>query len=89
MPTALLLAWTLDAAFGEPPNAVHPVAWLGRLLGPLGQRLCTWPRVPAFIGGALAWGAIAAALAGLAHFANSAITALPCAPNAATASRVS
>ncbi len=77
MSAALLIAWTLDAAFGEPPNAVHPVAWLGRLLGPLGQRLCAWRRVPAFIGGSLAWGAIAAALAVLAHAAESALTALP------------
>jgi len=28
----VLLAGLLDAAFGEPPNAVHPVAWLGRLV---------------------------------------------------------
>ena len=77
MAAALLIAWTLDATFGEPPNAVHPVAWLGRLLGPLGKRLCSWPRVPAFIGGALAWAAIAAALAGLAHLAENAITGLP------------
>lgn len=77
MSAALLMAWTLDAAFGEPPNAVHPVAWLGRLLGPLGQRLCTWRRVPAFIGGSLAWGAIAAGLAVMAHAAQSALTALP------------
>ena len=77
MPAALLIAWTLDAAVGEPPNAVHPVAWLGRLLGPLGARLCTWRRGPAFVGGALAWGAIAAALAVTAHAIESAITPLP------------
>lgn len=77
MPVALLIAWTLDAAVGEPPNAVHPVAWLGRLLGPLGQRLCVWRRVPALVGGSLAWGAIAAALAVTAHAAESAITPLP------------
>ncbi len=77
MPAALLIAWTLDAAVGEPPNAVHPVAWLGRLLGPLGQRLCALRRVPAFVGGSLAWGAIAAALAVTAHAAESAITPLP------------
>ena len=82
MPAALLIAWTLDAAVGEPPNAVHPVAWLGRLLGPLGQRLCAWRRVPAFIGGSLAWGAIAAALAVMAHAAESAITTLPWAAGA-------
>jgi len=80
MPAALLIAWTLDAAVGEPPNAVHPVAWLGRLLGPLGQRLCAWRRAPAFIGGALAWGAIAAALAVGAHAAETAIHDLPWAP---------
>ena len=26
MPAALMIAWALDAAVGEPPNAVHPVA---------------------------------------------------------------
>lgn len=26
---ALLIAVALDGAFGEPPNAVHPVAWIG------------------------------------------------------------
>ena len=36
---ALLLAWALDAAFGEPRSAWHPVAWFGRLMAPLGQRL--------------------------------------------------
>jgi len=82
MPAALMIAWALDAAVGEPPNAVHPVAWLGRLLGPLGQRLCAWRRVPALVGGSLAWGAIAAALAVAAHAAESAITDLPWAAGA-------
>src|SRR5438552_1973717 len=29
---ALLLAYALDLAFGEPPNHFHPVAWMGRLI---------------------------------------------------------
>ena len=29
---ALLIAVALDRAFGEPPNAVHPVAWMGSLI---------------------------------------------------------
>jgi len=29
---ALLIALTLDLIFGEPPNAWHPVAWLGKLI---------------------------------------------------------
>lgn len=28
----LLLAYALDLAFGEPPAAVHPVVWMGRLI---------------------------------------------------------
>lgn len=77
MPAALLIAWMLDAAVGEPPNTVHPVAWLGRLLGPLGRRLSAWRRGPALIGGALAWGLIAVALAVMAYAAERALVTLP------------
>lgn len=31
MPLILLLALLLDLAFGEPPNALHPVAWMGKV----------------------------------------------------------
>lgn len=62
LPAALLIAWTLDACFGEPPNVLHPVAWLGRVLGPVGRRLSSWRPLPAFVGGALAWLAIASVL---------------------------
>ena len=34
----VLLAGLLDVAFGEPPNAVHPVAWLGSLIAFLERR---------------------------------------------------
>lgn len=67
LPAALLIAWMLDAVFAEPPDAWHPVAWLGRLLGPVGSRLCRWPPPAAFIGGALAWVLIAAILGMAAH----------------------
>lgn len=77
IPAALLIAWMLDAAVGEPPNAVHPVAWLGRLLGPLGRRLSAWRRAPALAGGALAWSLIATALAVMAYAAEHALAALP------------
>lgn len=77
MPAALLIAWGLDSVLGEPRDALHPVAWLGRLLGPLGRRLCTWRRVPAFVGGALAWGGIATVLAVVAHAIQSAVARLP------------
>ncbi len=34
----VLLAGLLDAILGEPPNALHPVAWLGRLIAALDRR---------------------------------------------------
>lgn len=64
---ALLIAWWLDARFGELPNRLHPVAWLGRLLGPVGAVLLRWPAGLAFAGGAFAWCLLAATLAGAAH----------------------
>jgi len=63
---AVPLAWTLDARFGEPRDAWHPVAWLGRAFTPIGRRLRDLPPAPAFVGGALAWSAGAIAIGGLA-----------------------
>jgi adenosylcobinamide-phosphate synthase len=34
----VLLAGVIDVAFGEPPNAVHPVVWIGRLVTALERR---------------------------------------------------
>ena len=63
---ALLLAWGWDALFGEPRDALHPVAWLGSLLGPAGSWLAARPAPVAFAGGALAWLVLAAAAGALA-----------------------
>ncbi|WP_135364567.1 CobD/CbiB family cobalamin biosynthesis protein [Halosimplex halophilum] len=41
---AVGLALALDAAVGEPPTRTHPVAWFGRLVGPL-DRAWAHPRV--------------------------------------------
>ena len=41
---AVGLALALDAAVGEPPTRLHPVAWFGRLVGPL-DRAWTRPRL--------------------------------------------
>lgn len=60
---ALLLAWLWDAALGEPPNALHPVAWLGQLLKPLGDWLVAQSDFVAFVGGALMWTVLVAILA--------------------------
>ena len=74
---ALLLAWAWDAALGEPRNALHPVAWLGRLLGPLGRGLLRLPPAAAFVGGALVWLALALCLAAAAWFWQQQALALP------------
>ncbi len=36
-PLILLLALLLDLAFGEPPNALHPVAWMGKVAAGLSK----------------------------------------------------
>ena len=74
---ALLLAWAWDAALGEPRNALHPVAWLGRLLGPLGRGLLRLPPAAAFVGGALVWLALALCLATAAWLWQQQALALP------------
>jgi adenosylcobinamide-phosphate synthase len=57
---AVLFAFWLDRAFGEPPVRWHPVVWMGKYLGWLGGRIA--PRETsagsdwrAFSAGALAW----------------------------------
>lgn len=52
---ALAGAWALDARFGEPRSAWHPVAWFGRLWAPVGHRLRALPAAAAFMAGAAAW----------------------------------
>ena len=74
---ALLLAWAWDARWGEPRNAWHPVAWLGQLLGPLGRRLLPLPAVAAFVGGALAWCAVAGLCMAAAWALQAALKAWP------------
>jgi len=63
---AVPLAWAIDARFGEPRDAWHPVAWLGRALAPVGRRLRTLNPAPAFVGGAVVWLIGAGAIAWLA-----------------------
>ncbi len=53
--SAILLAWLIDAAFGEPRSAWHPVAWFGRAMQPLGRWLPSLAPVAALAAGALAW----------------------------------
>ena len=74
---ALLLAWAGDACFGEPRNALHPVAWLGHVLGPVGRRLLGLGPAAAFTGGALAWLLMATLLAVAGGLAQARLAAWP------------
>lgn len=59
--SAVLVAAGLDATLGEPPAAVHPVVWMGRLLDQAGRRVPATPPARARVLGGLAWTAGAAA----------------------------
>ena len=66
----LLAAIALDLAFGEPPDRVHPVAWLGRALGAGRRRWCRGSRLSLLLRGAgvtLAVAALAGLGGGLLH----------------------
>jgi adenosylcobinamide-phosphate synthase len=70
---AVLVAFALDLALGEPPPTVHPVVWIGHALSSLGA---PWPAQPprgAFLRGMTAWLALAAICVGLAIAAEYAI----------------
>ena len=69
----LALAMLLDVGVGEPPRALHPVVWMGRLLTTLERRAPTQPRAR------LAYGALVALVvpAGWALLALLAQRALP------------
>jgi adenosylcobinamide-phosphate synthase len=50
---ALLIAVALDRAFGEPPNAIHPVAWMGSAIGWGRDWALRRSRVDQFVRGAI------------------------------------
>ena len=66
MSVVLLLALWIDRRWGEPPVAIHPVVWIGHYLKVCGRVTVRCPTAPAFVLGALAWMAGAAAAGVLA-----------------------
>jgi adenosylcobinamide-phosphate synthase len=74
---ALALAWAVDARFGEPRNAWHPVAWFGRACAPLGRALLPLRPAVAMASGALAWGLAVAGVAVTAWALHRGLSALP------------
>ncbi len=74
---AVPLAWALDARFGEPRDAWHPVAWFGSAVAPVGRRLKRLRPASAFTVGALAWFTIAIVLGVSAWALQQGLLALP------------
>ena len=50
-PLVLAVAIAIDLVLGDPPNALHPVAWLGWLIRPLSRALPTEGRALPFVSG--------------------------------------
>jgi adenosylcobinamide-phosphate synthase len=73
----LVVAVIVDLAFGDPPNAVHPVAWLGRLVDALVARAPRRGPRRQLAAGALLVGLVVASVGGLAALFSHAAGALP------------
>lgn len=67
---SLLIAVALDRAFGEPPNAVHPVAWMGSAIAWGRDWALRALRIGQFVRGALVALALPVACATVASFAD-------------------
>ncbi|MDM0016857.1 adenosylcobinamide-phosphate synthase CbiB [Variovorax saccharolyticus] len=83
IPIAVLwLALAIDRWLGEPPLRWHPVVWIGRYLGWIGQRVAPPAGAPArrlaaFAGGAIAWCAGAALVLAAAGAIEAAANRMP------------
>ncbi|WP_394845593.1 adenosylcobinamide-phosphate synthase CbiB [Pendulispora brunnea] len=67
-PLVLAAAYALDGAFGEPPNRLHPVAWMGSIIGHARRwALGAQGRWGQLARGAIVALAIPAAFAAMAH----------------------
>jgi adenosylcobinamide-phosphate synthase len=69
-------AWLLDATLGEPPAALHPVVWMGKLCAPLTRMAKRAPLVELSLG-TLYVAAVTCGFAALVWFAVRALSQLP------------
>ncbi len=60
---ALLVAFALDVLVGEPPNALHPVVWMGNAIAPLTRLRGREPWQELLLGGAYALTVVTACFA--------------------------
>src|SRR6266404_5996684 len=69
---SLIVAAALDLTLGDPPNRLHPVAWMGRAIGTGRRWLCHGGPPRLFVGGAL----VTLTVMGVAAGAGAAVAAL-------------
>jgi len=69
---AVAVAAVVDVLLGDPPNRLHPVAWMGRALGVGRRALCHGGRVRLLLGGAF----VTLAITSVAAAAGAALAAL-------------
>lgn len=74
---SIILAFLCDLLFGEPPDRIHPVVWIGNYLGPVGRRLTGLAPAPAFLLGVLFWCLGAAVFVGVYVLLSRGIATLP------------
>lgn len=70
------LAWLLDGWLGEPPAALHPVVWIGKVSSPLTRFARRVPSLELCLG-ALYVAAVTAGFAALARLSQHALSPLP------------
>src|SRR5260370_22871062 len=70
---ALIVAVALDLTLGDPPNRLHPVAWMGRGIGAGRRWLCHGGPPRLFVGGAL----VTLTVMGVAAGGSGRVAALP------------
>lgn len=63
----IFISLILDALWGDPPNALHPVAWLGKGIARLESRLAGGSPLTALYKGAAAWAVGCAAVSGVVY----------------------
>jgi adenosylcobinamide-phosphate synthase len=77
---SIAVAALLDITFSDPPNPIHPTAWMGTLIGKLWGQKAPTGRAAAFLKGVLITLSAAALFAGAAWFIQTALlrsTSLP------------
>lgn len=65
---SVIIAYFIDRFLGEPPNRIHPVAWVGSMIHLFRTRALSLPPRAAFVAGMLFWMAAVSGIAAITAF---------------------